>query len=181
MDLVSKAKWGCVISSIAIIAFGLCLIIWPNLFAIALCTVVGAFFIACGIAKMVGYFAKDAYGLAFQFDFALGIFAVVIGVIFLFRPENVMAFLSVVIGLYILIDGLFKLQTALDSKRFGLQKWPLIFAASIFTGALGLVLILNPFEGATALLIFMGIALMADGIQNICVVIYTIQNIKKEG
>jgi hypothetical protein len=29
--------------------------------------------LVCGLVKMSGYFINDTYGLAFQFDFALGI------------------------------------------------------------------------------------------------------------
>ena len=48
---------------------------------------------------------------------------VVLGTIVLFHPKNVMAFISTAFGIAILFDGLFKIRTALDSKRCGIKDW----------------------------------------------------------
>ena len=50
-------------------------------------------------------------------------YIVVSGTIVLFHPKNVMAFISTAFGIAILFDGLFKIRTALDSKRFGIKDW----------------------------------------------------------
>ncbi|MFQ9732082.1 MAG: hypothetical protein ACLT8X_11075 [Mediterraneibacter faecis] len=36
---------------------------------------------AYGIIKMIGYFSKDLYCLAFQYDLACGIFLIILGVV----------------------------------------------------------------------------------------------------
>ena len=43
--------------------------------------------------------------------------------------------------IYILTDGLFKIQIAVDARRFGLRRWWLILTEAILAAILGLVLI----------------------------------------
>ena len=68
-----------------------------------------------------GIFAKDAYQLAFQFDLALGIVIAIVGIVFVCRTARVVQLLSTCIGIVMLVDATFKIQTSIDSKRFGIS------------------------------------------------------------
>lgn len=175
MKLKIIAKFGYIVFSAIFIALGLSMVIWHSFTALSVCYLISAAAILCGIIKLLGYFAKDSYELAFQFDFALGIYASVIGMILLIMPKDDIADMHLIMGMFILVDGLFKIQTAIDAKKFGLHKWQLILAASILTSLLGIILYINPFNGFISLLIFMGIALLADGFQNLFISVYTIK------
>ena len=85
----------------------------------------------------------------------------------LFHPRPIIALLPVVIGLYIAIDSVFKLQTALDAKRFGMPRWWLMLILAIVAGGFGILLVFNPFEGAALFMRLIGITLIIDGIQNL--------------
>ena len=60
--------------SIAFYISGLCCIISPNVIGRNGKVAAGILLIAYGIIKMIGYFSKDLYCLAFQYDLACGIF-----------------------------------------------------------------------------------------------------------
>ena len=47
------------------------------------------------------------------------------------------------------------------------------------TAILGILLICNPLNGALALTALLGLALMADGLQNLLVAMYTIRLVKR--
>ena len=128
-----------------------------------------------GAVKLLSYFSRDLFRLAFQFDFALGIFAVLAGILILLHPTNVVNVMPVIIGVFVLLDGSFKIQTARDAKIFGLHGWWGILVLAILTCLGGLFLIINPFSGAVALMILLGATLIMDGIQNLCVVAYTVK------
>ena len=51
-----------------------------------------------GAEKIIGYFSRDMYRLAFQFDLALGIFVAIIGVILLLRPGRVLERVDFIVG-----------------------------------------------------------------------------------
>ncbi|MBQ5549550.1 MAG: hypothetical protein IIT32_00670, partial [Bacteroidales bacterium] len=80
--------------------------------------------------------------------------------------------MDVVIGLFILVDCVFKLQVATDSKRMGARSWWVTLLFTCVSLVLGLLLIFDTFKGQRVLSIMMGVALVADGLQNLCTVIY---------
>lgn len=175
MELIKKAKWAYITISAIMILLGVLLICYPQLSLLTVCTVIGVMVTVFGVVKLIGYFSKDLFRLAFQFDFALGIFALISGVLMLLHPAGIMQIVPVLIGMTVLIDGSFKLQTALDAKRFGLRSWWGILLLAILTCAGGLFLMLNPFDGAAALMILLGATLIIDGVQNVLVVACTVR------
>jgi len=174
------ARTGYIIMAVLFCALGVVLIMFPQMSMIAVCYLAGAMLIAYGIFKIIGYFSKDLYCLAFQFDFAFGLLTMVVGVIMIVRAEKIMPILVFILGIVILADSVFKIQTSLDARRFGLEAWWMILVMAVAAGVLGTLLILNPFGSAVAITIALGITLVLEGILNLCVVIYTVKIINKE-
>ena len=141
---------------------------------------IGIAAIVFGIVKLIGYFSKDLYRLAFQFDLEFGILMVVLGTIVLFHPKNVMAFIAAAFGIAILFDGLFKIRIALDSKRFGIKDWWLILSLAIIAGIIGVALIFDSAFGAGVLTILMGVSFLSEGILNLYTVIRTVLIVKNQ-
>lgn len=128
----------------------------------------GIILIAYGIIKIIAYFSKDLYCLAFQYDFACGILLIILSITILcigkkFRSASLFAAL----GILILLDSLLNIQTALDSRRFGLESWKVILFLSILSGALGVSVLLKN------TLILAGCALLAEGGMRHYIVRYT--------
>ena len=177
MEFIKRAKRAYIITSCVMILLGVLLTIFPETSLLTVCYILGAFLTVFGVVKLVGYFSKDLFRLAFQFDFALGIFALVAGILILIHPAGVTAMTPVIIGVFILMDGVFKLQTAFDARRFGLSRWWGILLLAL-TGFCGLFLIIDPFTGAEALMILLGVTLAVDGIQNLIVAAYTVRAVR---
>ena len=175
MNFVRKAKWAYVIAAAALIVMGACLLLWPGSSAEAICGILGIVFAVFGAVKLICYFSPDRFGLAFQFDFALGLTALIAGVIMMLHSEEIVAVVPIIVGVFIMIDGAFKLQTSLDARQFGLEKWWYILILALVTCLCGLLLLLNPFGGARALAAWQGITLIVDGAQNLCIVIFTVR------
>ena len=180
MNLVQKAKWAYGIVSVAMIILGLVLIVFPEISMLTLCYTIGVMMVVFGIIKLIGFFSKDLFKLAFQFDLALGILSIVAGVLMIFRSDEILILLPSIIGIFIIIDGVFKMQTSMDAKRFGMEKWWFILLLAVITTLAGLFLIVNPFEGVCAFIILMGISFLIDGIQNLWVVLYTVKTVKTQ-
>ena len=179
MKTIRAAKTGYMLTAAVTLAAGLILLIWPKFSMKLICYLAGAILIVGGIFRIVGYFSKDLYRLAFQFDLAFGILTVVVGLIMVLHPDGVVSFIHFIVGILVLMDGLLKVQTTLDAKRFGLTEWWLIGVAALLTVLFGLLLVVNPFGSAVVLLRFMGITLLCEGILNLCVAGYAVKVIKK--
>jgi uncharacterized membrane protein HdeD (DUF308 family) len=174
------AKIGYIIISVAFCLAGLLLIMLPNPSITVIGNFCGIAMMTFGIIKLVGYFSKDLYRLAFQYDFQFGILLFVLGAIVMLKPNNVINFLCISLGISILADGLFKIQIAIDARKFGIEAWWLIFTLAFIAGIIGLVLIFRPAESTRVLLILFGVALLAEGLLNLCVAISTVKIIKNQ-
>ena len=169
------AKNGYIIMSLLFVILGICLIIWPDCSLKLFCTLIGIMLIAYGCIKIVGYFSKDYYCLAFQFDLAFGILLIAVGASIIARREQVVNLIFAIFGILTLADALFKIQMSMDAKRFGLSLWWRILVVAVLTGILGVLLLIRPFDAAEIMMILVGVSFLFEGILNLCVAIYTIK------
>jgi uncharacterized membrane protein HdeD (DUF308 family) len=174
------AKIGYIVVSVLFCIAGILFIALPEISTKIVGIEIGIAAIVFGIVKLIGYFSKDLYRLAFQFDLEFGILMVVLGTIVLFHPENLMAFIAAAFGIAILFDGLFKIRIALDSKRFGIKDWWLILSLAIIAGIIGVALIFDSAFGAGVLTILMGVSFLSEGILNLYTVIRTVLIVKNQ-
>ena len=174
------AKIGYIVMSVLFCAAGILFIAAPELSVSIIGVCIGVAMILFGIVKLIGYFSKDLFRLAFQFDLEFGILMIILGVIVLFNPKNLMAFICVALGIFILLDGLFKIRITMDSKQFGIKSWWLILALAIITGVLGVFLIYDSVIGARTLSVLLGLTLLSEGALNLYTVISTVLIVKNQ-
>ena len=174
------AKIGYIIMSLLFCIVGAVFIISPEISTFIIGVAVGAALLVFGMVKLIGYFCKDLFRLAFQYDLEFGIFLLILGIIVLINPKNLMNFICIALGIAILLDGLFKIRIALDSKKFGIGSWWAILVIAIITSAAGTALIFDSASGAGLLTVLLGIALLAEGILNLYTVISTVLIIKNQ-
>ena len=74
------ARNGYIVMSAIFCILGIFLMINPEGSMKMICIIAGALFIADGIIKIIGYFSRDFYCLAFQFDLGFGILMIAIGI-----------------------------------------------------------------------------------------------------
>ena len=182
MRRIRLAKSGYIFSSAAFCIAGLLLLLHPEISAEVLCKGLGILFLVWGVFKICGYLSGDLYRLAFQFDLACGILAVVLGFLMLVRSGGVLRFLNLVIGILVLTDGLLKIQTALDARRFGLERWWMIAGTAALASIFGFLIVADPFwsYGITGAVLLLGAALLVEGGLNLYVALYTIRTEKQE-
>lgn len=174
------AKWGYIVLSALFCVIGVLFIAFPQLSVIVVSRALGIVMVVFGGIKIVGYFSKDLYRLAFQYDLEFGILLGVLGLIVLVKPSDVLNFIFVALGIAILADGLFKIRISFDAKKFGIESWWAILVLAVATGTVGAVLMFLPKESQTALAIWLGISLLAEGILNLWVAVSTVKIIKHQ-
>ena len=165
--------------SILSLLVGIALVIWPGASVITICYVVGSAAILVGAVRLAGYFSKDSYNLNFQFDFAMGLVFLILGTVLIFHPGDTVAVLHFSVGILVLVDSVFKLQTALDAKHFGLKKWWVMLLCALLCAGLGLVLVILSFRTAEILVRVTGAALAVNSGENILTAGYTVKSKKR--
>ena len=174
------AKYGYILVSIIFCAVGIAMILFPAPSVMVIGNFFGISMLAFGCVKLVGYFSKDLFRLAFQYDLEFGILLLVLGVITLIKPGNVMNFICISLGICILTDSLFKVKIAFEARGFGVKAWWLTLALSILAGIAGLLLVLRPAEAMQAMMILLGISLLAEGILNLSVAISLVKIVRNQ-
>ena len=158
MRQIKFARAGYILISILFYLSGVLCLTIPHISQKAGAIAGGIILVAYGIIKMIGYFSKDLYCLAFQYDFACGLFLLVLGLVVLATNRKSEGYLLSFVGNLILLDSLLCIQTSMDAKRFGLSSWHVILTLSILSGALGAVLIVTNSQ------MIAGCSLLAEGV-----------------
>ena len=166
MNANQIAKYGYIGVCIALyVAAGLVYLLDPSFLDPRFQTCCGAIMLAYGLVRIIGYFSKDFYCLAFQYDLALGILLMALGVITIVQRHQTES-LYLTFGLLVLIDGLLRIQLARDGKGFGLETWKIILVLAIAASFFGCLMIISlGFSENVRHILFIA-ALVIDGIMN---------------
>lgn len=174
MQTTKRFKFTFAIVSVGYILLGLMLLLAPNMSPQVICYVLGG---ACGVLGLfliAFYFIKDDQGQPMRNDLALGVVLIAFGVYLftLLQPETLIGMLSIFMGFAVLYDSIIKLTSSFDIKKNGFGFWWILTILAIVTAVLGILLVINPFDADFATYFFGGV-LVADGIINIIVLIFT--------
>lgn len=167
MEKIKKWKWIYLILTLAVLTFGICLIIWPGISAEILCYALGAILLIVGGARIVCYFQRGISVLWHRYELPLGLLDVLVGIYFFSHPANVLLILPMVVGIVVIVDSVFHLQTALELRDIGVKRWWMILVFAIVSILAAIGLIRNPFEGSLTLMVYLGICLVIDGAQSL--------------
>ena len=174
------AKTGYIVMSLLLCVFGLLLVFLPGLSLRVLGIICGILIIVFGVFKLVGYFSRDLYRLAFQYDLAFGGLLILLGIAMLIRPAAIVSFFCAAIGVAVLIDGLLKVQMAIDAKKFGLRRWWLILATAVITIVFGFLLVFRPSESSSVITILLGLSLLSEGLMNLSTALTAVKIVKNQ-
>ncbi|MBR3447517.1 MAG: DUF308 domain-containing protein [Oscillospiraceae bacterium] len=177
---MQTAKAGYIVISAVLGLLGIFLMRQPDVSTAAVGTAAGVLLVIFGIIRLIGYFSRDLYRLAFQFDLAVGILLLILGIILLTKPQDLLHFLCVVTGMYVTADGLMKLQTAHDAHRFGIASWWMILAAALLTSAAGVCLLVRPAQSVRIGMQLFGAVLLAEGLLNLLTVLVTVKIVRNQ-
>ncbi len=136
--------------------------------------VVGVASIIIGATGIYGYFSNDMYRLAFQLDFALGIFNVIFGVLLIINPVQLSVLLPTAVSILTILDGTNKSQMALEGKNFGIKKWYWVLISAILEILVGVVLIMLAYHELDVS-VWMGVSMGLVGIVNFWTTMYTVR------
>jgi uncharacterized membrane protein HdeD (DUF308 family) len=104
-------------SSLLGIAVGVIVFVWPNISALALLYVIGAYAIALGILAVVGAFWLPIDGGDTALMILSGLVSILFGIVMFARPGTGALVTLVVIAAFALITGVSELVVAIGGKR----------------------------------------------------------------
>lgn len=165
MNFVKKISWVSIIFSVLEIALGICLICLPNTTLLTFCYFVAGLIIVAGACSISNYFM---FGFE-PFGFMKGVAEMVIGVCCLplakvFASPEVFA---TVVGIFVVLAGLFKIQTSFDARRASAKGWWLYLIYGVMLVVFAVIMLCYPFGATSAFLIFFGVLMLIDAVWDI--------------
>lgn len=171
------------ISSVLLFLFGLILAVNAEGFIKSITVAIGVILLLIGVFPVIDYFRYRKDGLGASIGLISGIFSIVCGLMLLINEDLLMILIPVFIGVWIIINGINKIQVSFEIKDLGEKSWVITFIYSILIMVLGGYFIVNPISGATTVTSFIGIILCIYAVLDIidCIIIKVkVKNFKKE-
>lgn len=176
--MLRYVKSGMMLLSIAYIVIGMMLLIMPQTSLLWICYAFGVVVLITGIVCLIQYARIRGTGLTAPFMLVGGVITAGLGIFTLAKPQVVASFLPVVFGIFIVVDGLSRIGSAIDlAKRKG-QKWWVLLLLSIVSVALGILLVLHPFGAAVSVVMVCGILLIVEGAMNLGCILYAAMELR---
>ena len=172
-----------IISSLLLFLFGLVLAVNAEGFIKSITVAIGVVLLLIGVFPVIDYFRYRKDGLGASVGLISGIFSIVCGLMLLINEDLLMILIPVFIGVWMIINGINKIQVSFEIKDLGEKSWVITFIYSILIMVLGGYFIVNPISGATTVTSFIGIILCIYAVLDIidCIIIKVkVKSFKKE-
>lgn len=169
--MFKEMKWSMLLSAALYMVLGLILVIFPATTAYTICYMIAGIAIVIGLVNLVVYFTRNITRNYYRNDFVTGLLMVVLGIFVIYKANLVIALVPFIIGLCIIVSGLFKLQGALDVQRMGGNS-VVILGLAIVNVVVGILMVINPFESAILLYRLLGVGLLFSGLTDMASTLY---------
>lgn len=177
---IAAAKAINLLVAFCLCVFGLLVIFIPDMSGYSIWLATGIFMIAFGVVKLLGYFSKDLYRLAFQYDLQLGFIFLVLGIVILASASRAINYICIVFGISIFIDSIFKIKISVDAKKFGIKAWFIILIFAVTACIFGIILLFRPSDNERVWSVLFGCAFCVDGVLNLIEKLSTVKIIKHQ-
>lgn len=181
MDTMSKKTnrvlAGATISSIFLMLVGILFIVKPGDIIEMISTVIGIVIIIFGILALIRNFTFKSN--IYKSDLIYGVICIVSGTILIRSTEAVASVLPIILGVWMIINSSFKIQSAFLLKESNNKIWVRVIIMGILTLSLGVFFVINPFKGAEFLMQLIGYVLVIYSVIDIISAVTLRKTIKK--
>lgn len=136
------------LTALLTIIMGIVLLLLPNATNKVVGIIVGIIFLIEGINSVYKYFHREGAKL-YNLNLIFGGLYALLGVVIILYPFTVVEFVTVCLGIYMIINGASKVNYALWLKRGNEESWLITLATGILIAIVGILVIFNPFASLT--------------------------------
>jgi uncharacterized membrane protein HdeD (DUF308 family) len=152
------------LEAIALIVLGAAALLLPLFAGLFVGTIIGVVLLISGIVGLVSAFSGGPH-LHRGWSILSAVIALVVGLLVLFNPLAGVVSLTLLLGAYLLLDGVSLIGLALDQRKRGSSRWSLVLVSGIVDLILALLIImLSGIGSAVVVGVILGIDLIAAGI-----------------
>lgn len=172
MKELKGIKWEAVFTEILVILLGIILLFNPAATTRTICYIIGMIIMAVGVVKLMSYFLMNFEKNWQRNGFVTGIILIIIGIFFMINVKIIMSIIPFIMGIFVILSGLRKLQTVFELRRIKSDKWLGMLIIAVINTALGILLLSNLIHAAKLMIRIVGACMIYSGVTDLVNVIY---------
>lgn len=146
IDLIKRKEIKGILVSVLFIVLGVFLFIKPLEIIETLLKVIGIILLVGGLFDFLNYFSLSSEERIIDYTLMKGIMEITTSILFIFKSDILSSVFPILLGLIIIFVNIFKLEVALNLKKFDEKNSLIGVIISVLSIILGIVIILNPFS-----------------------------------
>ena len=174
-ETIKKYSRYTILISLILIIISIFLIAKPSESLSAITIIIGAVITISGIVELISYFTSPKELKAFSLKLIIGVVLLALGIIVIVNASTINALFTAIIGIWIVIESIIKLQIAFNLRDLANSNWKVLVILSIITILVGVLIILNPFGTIVAVGRISGIMLLISEVINLFESIFMIK------
>lgn len=177
-EYIKKYEKSSILESILMVILSIFLILEPIKTLTTVLWIFGIVMTVLGIVSVVSYFSLEKDYKLFSLSFIEGLLQMIAGLLIIFKAESLTTVLPVLIGIWIIVKNMIRLQLAMNLSTIPESKWGLLFLVAILSILLGIIIIIDPFTSVLTITMIAGISLLITEVCNLIESIYILIKIK---
>lgn len=178
-DYIKKYEGCSIVVSILMICLSLFLMFKPLESLEVFIVIFAIIILLSGLGYLVSYFTISKESRLFSIDLLLGLATIISGIMLLVYKKDVINIFPVILGIWIIISNLFKLQLSINLSLFLDNTYLGLVLITILMIIFGLLLIINPFASFMTITVTAGTLLLITEVVNLIESIYVIIKLNK--
>ena len=165
IEKMKAVHWGYLLFALTLVVLGFCFIAFETALNYLAITI-GVLVCIAAILQFVFAMAATNRQLKFYIRISVAVLTLSAGVVTFVAQESAIAVLTTLFGLLLIIDGAFKLQTTIQSKRYHVAGWWILLGIAVTTILGGFFLTKFAPDSQSLLALLLGLVLIVDGAGN---------------
>ena len=153
-------------TSLILMVVGFLILIFPQVILSLISYILGGIVLVNGALTILRYFKENNANI-WNFDLAYGLLCSVLALVIIFNPNAIVSIIPLILGIWMMISSIFKIQYSLNLRTYHSDKWTLTLGLAILTLICGVLLTVNPFKGAVTMTKVIGIFIIVYSIIDI--------------
>ncbi len=169
LNQTKKIKHAFIFMAILFCLCGFLIMVFPYNSLTAIGIIIGVTALMAGIIQAVRALMSELRGGDFVASIISSVFTIICSIVIMIFSKNIMHILPMIIGLFIIIDGAFKIDTSICAKNYRVKSWIILFLLAGLTIISGFLCVRIKVSATNIGLIssLVGLALFMCGLQNI--------------
>lgn len=166
-ELLKSMKWGMMLTGLLTTIIGIMICANPSGAIISIIRFIGWILIIAGGVSAISEFMQRTTTYRTYSAMTFALISLGFGIVLAISPASFVNFVGTVVALILFVHGINAIVSALNSKKYGYNQWKIACLSGVIFAVVAFIILINPFSSASALMLFIGIVLIGDGISNI--------------